>query len=57
MKANLYLIALAILLLPLIYFLNGEQKHWSQLIPLGYLIYSFVVGTISFLKNKDDLYN
>lgn len=57
MKANLYLIALAILLLPLIYFLNDEQNHWSQLFPLGYLIYSFIVGTISFLKNKDDLYN
>lgn len=52
MKANLYLIALAILLLPLIYFLNGEQKHWSQVIPLGYLVYSFVVGTISAFRKR-----
>jgi len=53
MKANLYLIALSIFLLPGIYFLNDEQNHWTQLFPLIYLVYSFVVGAVSFLKSRN----
>lgn len=52
MKANLYLIALSLVVLPGIYFINNEQKHWAQLIPLGYLIYSFIVGTISAFRKR-----
>jgi hypothetical protein len=52
MKANLYLIALSIVLLPAIYFINDGEKHWTQLIPLGYLAYSFIIGTISAIRGN-----
>jgi hypothetical protein len=52
MKANLYLIALSLVVLPTIYFINGEKSHWTQLIPLGYLVYGFIVGTISAFRKK-----
>lgn len=52
MKANLYLIALSIFLLPGIYFFNNQQNHWSQLIPLVYLVYAFIIGTISAFRKK-----
>lgn len=50
MKANFILIGLCIILLPAIYFINNQQNHWTQLLPLGYLAYSFVVGTISWIN-------
>jgi hypothetical protein len=50
MKAHFILILVSIILLPSIYFLNGENAHWSQLIPLGYLVYSLIVGCISLFK-------
>jgi hypothetical protein len=52
MKANLYLMALSLLVLPGIYFINDEQNHWTQLIPLGYLVYSFIVGIISAFRKR-----
>ena len=52
MKANLYIVALSMLILPLIYFINGEEKHWSQLIPLAYIAYAFIIGTISAFRRR-----
>lgn len=52
MKAHFILIAICIIALPTIYFVNGGN-HWSMFIPLGYLGYSFVVGGISWLNNKN----
>lgn len=52
MKANLYLILASITVLPLIYIGNHQKHHWIELIPLGYLVYTFVVGTISAIKNR-----
>ena len=52
MKANFYLIAVAIICLPAIYFINNQQNHWSQFIPLTYLAYSFTVGTISAFRKR-----
>jgi hypothetical protein len=52
MKANLYLTAISLVILPGIYFINDKQNHWTQLIPLGYLIYSFIVGTISSFRKR-----
>jgi len=52
MKANFILILVSIILLPSIYLINGEKVHWTQLIPLGYLGYSFVVGTISAFRRR-----
>ena len=52
MRANLYMVALSMLILPLIYFINGEEKHWSQLIPLAYIVYAFIIGTISAFRKR-----
>lgn len=52
MKANFYLIALSIVVLPTIYFINGRESHWTQFIPLGYLAYAFIVGTISAFRKR-----
>lgn len=52
MKANFYIIALSIILLPTIYFINGRESSWLQLLPLGYLAYSFIVGTISAFRKR-----
>jgi len=52
MKANFYLIGLSIILLPGTYFLNNSQHHWFELVPLSYLAYALVVGTISAYRNR-----
>ena len=51
MKAHFILIAICIIALPSIYFINGSN-HWSMFIPLGYLGYSFVVGCISWWNSR-----
>lgn len=52
MKAKFYLIAICIVMLPFVYFINGKNNHWSMIIPLGYLLYSFFVGCISWWNNR-----
>jgi len=52
MKANFILILVSIILLPSIYFINEEEVHWTQIVPLVYLFYSFVVGTISAFRKR-----
>lgn len=38
--------------MPLIWVLNGKEHHWTEFIPLGYIVFGFAVGTYSFLKNR-----
>lgn len=52
MKANIYIIGICIVLAPLIWTINGKEHHWTELIPLAYIIYGFLLGTYSFLKNR-----
>ena len=52
MKANFYLIGISIVLLPLIWVINGKEHHWTEFIPLAYLVYGFIVGTWGFIKNR-----
>ena len=51
MKAHFILIAICVIALPTICFVNGGN-HWSMLIPLGYLGYSCVVGGISWWNGR-----
>lgn len=52
MKASFYLIAISIVALPAIYFINDQEHHWLEFLPLGYLAYSFIVGTISAFRKR-----
>lgn len=52
MKANFYLIAASIIALPSIYFINGSEHHWLEFIPLAFLGYAFIVGCVSFWRNR-----
>jgi hypothetical protein len=52
MKAHFILIAICIIALPTIYFINSGN-HWSMFIPLGYLNYSLVVGLIGLWNSRN----
>jgi len=52
MKANFYLIGLSIVALPSIYFINGYEHHWLEFIPLAFIGYAFIVGCVSFWRNR-----
>lgn len=45
-KYHFAIIILCIILLPLIYYLNGEENNWITLIPLSILIFYFLIGLI-----------
>jgi len=52
MKAHFILIAICIIALPSIYFINGENYHWTQLIPTAYLVFASVVAIISLWNSR-----
>lgn len=51
MKANFYLLAVAVVLLGVIYAAFGNNYPWLYIIPLGYIVFGFIVGTISAIRN------
>lgn len=51
MKASFYLVAVAIVLLGVIYACFDNKYPWLYIIPVGYIAFAFIVGTISAIRN------
>jgi hypothetical protein len=52
MKANFILIATAIALLGLIAIITNGQPHYLMILPLAYIGYAFIIGFISWCRNR-----
>lgn len=51
MKANIFLVAVAIVLLGVIAVVNNGYAHWTMLFPLAYIFYALIIGLISWYRN------
>jgi hypothetical protein len=52
MKANLLLIAISLVAVNAIYFINNQNHHWLEIPFLLYIVYGFVIGIISAFRKR-----